>query len=488
MSTKKVYPGLFIFTLLAALAFLSFNQRKHQDSVVSVSAMRSADPNEAEPSPGIPVSSGVESDRTDHASGALENINDLTPAVLDDSHQEQLIQSGPASGFRLRIPKPDEYAGDLTVKVKTVWKAYQSRYSGADPTDTEALHATIMKERERYPVLLTGVDREAYASWLAETEMMAAEMTLARGRLLGIPLEGTDAQGRGFFLTGFDAETPVYTFTENREAAVSTAASFVRRNPAFDAEFGPDIDGAGFFANVNDGGVLFENPEFRDDADENWRFTVIRGTASASHPTHVAGTIGARGLDNRATGMAPAVKLYSFNGLQNSDVTGYGMDWPGRLGRSVAGNTSLGNTSSNLFSVYTSASASFDQAAYDTPYYLHFYSAGNNGPGYFTVSSGSSQGKTAKNLMTVGSVSDVSRDGDGLRTGGGVVSSFSSRGPARDGRIKPDVVANGEGLYSPNSATSYGSSSGTSMASPDAAGSAILLQDYFNGSSRMCVF
>ncbi len=50
------------------------------------------------------------------------------------------------------------------------------------------------------------------------------------------------------------------------------------------------------------------------------------------------------------------------------------------------------------------------------------------------------------------------------------ISSFSSWGPTDDGRIKPDVVANGEALYSSlnGSNTSYGSYSGTSMATPNA--------------------
>ncbi|MGK0390785.1 MAG: hypothetical protein ACI94Y_003545, partial [Maribacter sp.] len=62
------------------------------------------------------------------------------------------------------------------------------------------------------------------------------------------------------------------------------------------------------------------------------------------------------------------------------------------------------------------------------------------------------------------------------------MSSFSGWGPTDDGRIKPDIVANGVDLTSSTneSDTSYDSSSGTSMSSPSAAGSAILLQEYFS--------
>jgi hypothetical protein len=61
------------------------------------------------------------------------------------------------------------------------------------------------------------------------------------------------------------------------------------------------------------------------------------------------------------------------------------------------------------------------------------------------------------------------------------MTSFSGWGPTDDGRIKPDVVTNGITLYSPtaSSDTSYASYSGTSVASPGAAGAATLLVDYY---------
>ena len=54
---------------------------------------------------------------------------------------------------------------------------------------------------------------------------------------------------------------------------------------------------------------------------------------------------------------------------------------------------------------------------------------------------------------------------------------YSSWGPTDDGRIKPDLVANGYSLYSSYSSgtASYAYSSGTSMAAPNATGTAQLL-------------
>ena len=62
------------------------------------------------------------------------------------------------------------------------------------------------------------------------------------------------------------------------------------------------------------------------------------------------------------------------------------------------------------------------------------------------------------------------------RAGGNVESTTD------DGRIKPDIVTNGIGLYSPTagSNSSYASYNGTSTATPGSAGAAMLLHQYYN--------
>ena len=62
----------------------------------------------------------------------------------------------------------------------------------------------------------------------------------------------------------------------------------------------------------------------------------------------------------------------------------------------------------------------------------------------------------------------------------GKITSFSSWGPTDDGRVKPDIVANGWKLYttSKSGTSSYGNVSGTSIASANAAGSALLVLEH----------
>lgn len=92
-----------------------------------------------------------------------------------------------------------------------------------------------------------------------------------------------------------------------------------------------------------------------------------------------------------------------------------------------------------------------------------FTSAGNEGNSSWFYITAPADGK---NIIAVGAVNSSNQ-----------IASFSSRGPTSDGRIKPDIVAMGAGVYGASAGTidGYHFASGTSTSAPIASGVAALL-------------
>ncbi|CAM9533797.1 unnamed protein product [Scytosiphon promiscuus] len=144
----------------------------------------------------------------------------------------------------------------------------------------------------------------------------------------------------------------------------------------------------------------------------------------------------------------------------------------------------------------------YDDFMYNNPENLLVFAAGNEG--WFTDRDGlctTNSPGIAKNVLAVGSTSSgetrltsTSLDGstyDSDEELGDIntISAFSSYGPTQDGRIKPEVVAPGDEIYSADG-NDDGSDScrltpraGTSMATAVASGAAALVRQYFTDSS-----
>ncbi len=242
------------------------------------------------------------------------------------------------------------------------------------------------------------------------------------------------------------------------------------------------------------------------------------------HATHTTGTMIATGINSAVKGMSYGTQklvVYDFmndfaevsseaSGLLLSNHSyGTNAGWL-RNGGSWFFYGNPDSLEDYKFGFYGQEAQMWDSILYNAPNYLIVQAAGNNrdqnGPSvggsfqYFspldssTVLSGTRRAGmsnndsyntiptygNAKNILTVGAVNGLT---NGYTTSSNVVmSTFSSWGPTDDGRIKPDLVANGVGVLSTTASSdkAYGVISGTSMAAPSVTGSLFLLQELYS--------
>lgn len=380
--------------------------------------------------------------------------------------------------------------------------------------------------------LLNPDERERVVEAVREIEKQHRERGLEAARKMGIPERTVFPDGRVQEVAGVDPRgRPVYFTTHNANAAISSGAKPLNASPY-------SLSGTSLLAvGVWDGGAgRTTHQEFGS------RVVSLDGAEFIDHATHVIGTIASGGVvaNSKGAGAAIPVRSYDWNS-DRSEMLGSGAGNAtaaiGNTAKFLVSNHSYGyisgwnyvgggspfrawewwgdeggaSATGSDFGMYNTYARDADSLAAGLPYFLMVRSAGNDrsdnpgvgqavalfpgsedvlpyNPSIHPAGDGSYQGgydtmsfdSLAKNVITVGSAADAVNGGvrDSSRAN---VSSFSCFGPVDDGRIKPDVVANGESLYSTTSTSdiSYGASSGTSMAAPGVAGLAMLLAEDF---------
>ena len=376
-------------------------------------------------------------------------------------------------------------------------------------------------------VLVNDTGKKALISLSAKSHsnfILSYKKALALAKKNGWAVKRKTRNGGVISLQGINSlGFPIYLKTDNNTtAAATTGTNTVQPG----GSTGLNLSGSSSVLNnklaIWDGGSVYRgHQEFAGKT-----ITLHDSTGVIDHATHVSGTMIAKGVFPAAKGMAfnaATLQSYDFDNditkmsaaasgllLSNhsyGDAAGWYFndganhwEWYGLPGDSV----------DYSFGFYGDRAQSWDKIAYSAPYYLIVESAGNSradtgpavGDDYYGYASKTNQTLVdkgprpagisnndgydviattgnAKNILTVGAINPLP---NGPTASSGIsIAYFSSYGPTDDGRIKPDLVADGVNLLSTGSGgtTSYITLSGTSMSAPNVTGSLYLLQEYY---------
>lgn len=344
-----------------------------------------------------------------------------------------------------------------------------------------------------------------------QTQIAASQKAeaIVKATKQGLPIRYQDKSGKLVELVRFENDIPIYLTSLNSVSAATISANKV-------------FPGGGAGLNLTGSGVTlseWDEAAVRGTHQElTGRVTQVDGvTTLSNHATHVAGTIIGSGVVPAAKGFSYQGNLHAHDWNNNvAEITAtstrasnhsYGQITGWRYNSTAArwewfGNPTISTVEDYRFGFYDPIARDWDALLFNKPSHVAVKAAGNDrgeGPAagtlHYYISGGGWVSSTAtrnldgnaagynsiidagngKNVLTVGAVNDIPAGYAGPASV--VMSSFSGWGPTDDGRIKPDVVANGVGLTSSvsTSNTAYGSYTGTSMATPSVTGSIGLL-------------
>ncbi len=334
---------------------------------------------------------------------------------------------------------------------------------------------------------------------------------LKKAQQKGLPIIKKLKDGRTIELQYFEGDLPIYFTAYNLNAANTISTTPVWSGPYFLSGFGINIG-------LWDQGKIYESHQEFNDENIFWQDSAH--IPISVHATNVAGTMVATGILDSAHGMAPNATIFAYdwdNDLSELiDISGYidisnhsygsPTGWHWEVDTSGSGEWvwygDVNDYEDYRFGFYDKRAHYVDSLtainlyllpvvavgndrsdnpgnigthkhAKDNEYYDDYHNGdGENDGGYDCIPAGFA---TAKNTLVIGAVKDIP---EGYWSSFDVVmTNMSSWGPTDDGRIKPDVVANGYDLFTTgiDSVNDYDYYSGTSAAAPSVAASIALL-------------
>ena len=242
-----------------------------------------------------------------------------------------------------------------------------------------------------------------------------------------------------------------------------TAGRSLHRSNAINTQLhnGRKYDGSEVSVCVNDDGFVGPHIDFKGRTEQS----TVANDLNGDHGDMVAGILGGAGnLNPQYEGMAKGTKIH---------VRQYSSSLPNTVQLNNDSNVMIFSSSygNSCNAGYTSLCYQIDREIILNPSIIQVFSCGNSGNSNCGYGAGSGWGnitgghKQAKNVIATANVNY-----------NGTLVSSSSRGPASDGRIKPDIAAHGNGQISTDPNNIYNAGSGTSAAAPGISG--VLAQLY----------
>jgi len=308
-----------------------------------------------------------------------------------------------------------------------------------------------------------GISKEDAANWVARCGGSVTDFNLWRMGACKVALPaGKLAQLAGWYgITYIGHEINIVPL--NFESRNATKANALTRAIQYG---GRSLTGEGVTVGVGDNVAGVYHIDLKD------RITNFNPSPYTDHGQHTNGTVGGAGtVDPKGEGFAPHVKLLDhLYDMVLAETPGmyqqYNMTLTNNSYAAIVGSCSYAGT-------YDALAQFTDQLMINYPEVLHIFAAGNNGTmscapypqGYATTTGGY---QPAKNVLVVGNIFKYLD-----------LFSGSSKGPVKDGRIKPEICAVGVSVYSTKGGDNYLSAGGTSMSCPNVTGSAALLTERY---------
>ncbi|MCH8332162.1 MAG: S8 family serine peptidase, partial [Bacteroidetes bacterium] len=387
------------------------------------------------------------------SNGQKQIIKDIGVILLDYIPYYAYIAAIPA-GFDPALLSNSNVRS--IIDIKAVYKTAPSLLDtelpvwALQPNDQIALHVKPFKDQTKAD-LINAMQYEGYT--------VTDERHNQRSIKVNVPIKDILRLASLPFVQYIEPTTPPPTHDDQPGRSLHRSNAINTDNP-----LGLKFDGSGVTVGIADDGAIGPHIDFTG------RLTNVVGSFGGSHGDMTGGICaGAGNLNPRMKGMATGADLRMYTIFQypqiNNAVTYLNND--GVVITSTSYSQGFGGT-------YTTDSEDIDEQIYDNPVLIHIFSAGNSGnsdhgygagPGWGNITGGY---KASKNVVACGNLDNK----DDLENS-------SSKGPADDGRIKPDLCANGYQQISTDPGNTYAAGGGTSAASPGVAGCFVQLYHAF---------